>query len=97
MVAVARAMMTEPKALIVDEPSMGLAPVMIDRIYAVLDRMHAAGVSIVLIEQVAAEALRRASRFFVMNRGKFDYAGDDRNAARDLLGATLAKTDGACF
>jgi len=90
MVAIARAMMTDPKALIVDEPSMGLAPVMVDRIYAVLDRMHAAGVTILLIEQVAAEAMKRANKFAVMNRGRLDYIGENRNHARDALSATLA-------
>lgn len=91
MVAIGRAMMTQPKTLIVDEPSMGLAPVMINRIYAVLDLMHATGISIVLIEQVAAEAMKRAKRFYVMNRGRIDYTGYDRNDATRALAATLTK------
>jgi ABC-type sulfate/molybdate transport systems ATPase subunit len=69
MLALARARALQPKLLVLDEPSLGLAPVIIDEVYAWLAAQHAAGLSILLVEQFAALALQLTERALVMERG----------------------------
>ena len=69
MLAMGRAMMTRPKVLLLDEPSLGLSPVLVETIFEVIDELHKEGTTILLIEQNALLALRTASRGYVMETG----------------------------
>jgi branched-chain amino acid transport system ATP-binding protein len=69
MLAIGRALMARPKLLMLDEPSMGLAPVLVERIFSLLSEIHAQGVSILLVEQNAHMALRLADRGYVIESG----------------------------
>jgi branched-chain amino acid transport system ATP-binding protein len=75
MVAIARAMVAEPRVVIFDELSLGLAPLVIDRIYASLAQVQAWGVGVVLIEQNVHRALAQADRVYVMERGRVSFEG----------------------
>ena len=81
MLALARALMTRPKLLLLDEPSMGLAPMMVTRIFEIVQDIARHGVTILLVEQNARLALEISSRGYVMESGAITLAGD----ARDLL------------
>jgi branched-chain amino acid transport system ATP-binding protein len=81
MLAIARALMTEPKLLLLDEPSMGLAPMMVTRIFDVVRDIAQRGVTILLVEQNARLALELAHRGYVMESGQITLAGP----ARQLL------------
>jgi len=81
MLAIARALMTEPRLLLLDEPSMGLAPMMVARIFDVVREIAARGVTILLVEQNARLALELAHRGYVMESGEISLAGK----ARELL------------
>jgi branched-chain amino acid transport system ATP-binding protein len=70
MLAIGRALMTSPKVLLLDEPSMGLAPVLVDAIFATIERLHAEGTTILLVEQNARMALQIADRGYVMETGR---------------------------
>ena len=69
MLAMGRALMANPRMLLLDEPSMGLAPVLVDGIFNTIRRMHAAGTTILLVEQNARMALQVASRGYVLQSG----------------------------
>jgi branched-chain amino acid transport system ATP-binding protein len=75
MVAIARAMVAEPRVVIFDELSLGLAPLVIDRIYASLEQVRAWGIGVVLIEQNVHRALAQADRVYVMERGHVSFKG----------------------
>lgn len=75
MVAIARALMSRPKLLLLDEPSLGLSPVMIDTVMEVIDRLHRSGLSILLVEQNAEAALELADRAYVLERGVTTLSG----------------------
>jgi branched-chain amino acid transport system ATP-binding protein len=81
MLAIARALMSEPKLLLLDEPSMGLAPMMVTKIFEIVRDIAARGVTILLVEQNARLALEAASRGYVMESGAITLSGP----ARDLL------------
>jgi branched-chain amino acid transport system ATP-binding protein len=70
MLAMGRALMSEPKVLLLDEPSMGLAPVLVDSIFDTIGRLHEAGTTILLIEQNARMALAVADRGYVIESGR---------------------------
>jgi branched-chain amino acid transport system ATP-binding protein len=69
MLAMARALMSRPRVLLLDEPSMGLAPVLVDSIFETIGRLHAAGTTILLVEQNARMALQIADRAYVIETG----------------------------
>jgi branched-chain amino acid transport system ATP-binding protein len=69
MVAIARALMARPKLLMLDEPSLGLAPKVIDEVLAAIRRVHEAGTAVLLVEQNATFALAVASRVYVIENG----------------------------
>ena len=75
MLAIARALMSDPKLLLLDEPSMGLAPMMVARIFEVVREIAARGVTILLVEQNARLALELAHRGYVMESGEISLAG----------------------
>lgn len=81
MLAMARALMSRPRLLLLDEPSMGLSPVMVDTIFDVISEVAAQGVSLLLVEQNASRALAVAERAYVMESGLITLQG----AAPDLL------------
>jgi branched-chain amino acid transport system ATP-binding protein len=81
MLAMGRALMCRPKVLLLDEPSMGLSPIMVDKIFEVVKDVHAQGVTVLLVEQNASRALKIADRAYVMESGLLTMQG----AARDLL------------
>ena len=86
MLAIARALMSEPKLLLLDEPSMGLAPMMVTRIFDVVRDIAARGVTILLVEQNARLALELAHRGYVMESGEITLAGKAQRAARKPQG-----------
>jgi branched-chain amino acid transport system ATP-binding protein len=69
MLAMGRAMMTHPRVLLLDEPSLGLSPVLVETIFQVIGELHQEGTTILLIEQNALMALRTAGRGYVMETG----------------------------
>ncbi len=83
MVAMARALMSRPRLLMLDEPSMGLAPLMVQKIFETIRNISALGMSILLVEQNAKLALEVAQRGYVMESGKITLSG----AASELLGS----------
>ena len=81
MLAFGRALMTDGKLLMMDEPSMGLAPIIVEEIFEIIERINAEGRSILLIEQNAFLALKTAKRAYVLETGKITMEGQ----ASDLL------------
>lgn len=78
MVAVGRALMAHPRVLLIDEPSLGLAPIIVDEIYATLPKLLANGVSIMLVEQEVRRVLEIATRIAVLHEGEIVYDGDGK-------------------
>jgi branched-chain amino acid transport system ATP-binding protein len=76
MLAIGRALMAEPRLLLLDEPSLGLAPMLVNRIFAVISRLKETGVTILLVEQNARKALQIADRAYVMETGRVILHGD---------------------
>ena len=76
MLAMGRALMAKPKVLLLDEPSMGLSPIMVDKIFEVVDDIHKRGTTVLLVEQNASRALQLASRGYVMDSGEVTMSGD---------------------
>ncbi|MFY8126148.1 MAG: ABC transporter ATP-binding protein [Hydrogenophaga sp.] len=75
MLAMARALMSQPKVLLLDEPSMGLAPIMVDKIFEVVRDVSSQGVTVLLVEQNARRALLIADRGYVMDSGEITMTG----------------------
>ena len=84
MLAMGRALMSKPKLLMLDEPSMGLAPILVEQIFDIIKELHKAGTTILLVEQNAEMALKVADRAYVMESGKIVLSG---------TGAELAAAD----
>lgn len=83
MLAMARALMSQPKVLLLDEPSMGLSPIMVDKIFEVVRDVSAQGVTIVLVEQNASRALAIANRGYVMESGLITMTGKGKDLLSD--------------
>jgi branched-chain amino acid transport system ATP-binding protein len=83
MLAMARALMSQPKVLLLDEPSMGLSPIMVDKIFEVVRDVYALGVTIVLVEQNASRALAVADRGYVMESGLITMTGPGKELLSD--------------
>ena len=76
MLAMARALMSKPKLLMLDEPSMGLAPILVEQIFDIIKELHQAGVTILLVEQNAQMALSIADRAYVLETGRIAMTGE---------------------
>ena len=78
MLAMGRALMSRPKLLMLDEPSMGLAPILVEQIFDIIRELHAAGTTILLVEQNAQAALSIADRAYVLETGRITLSGTGR-------------------
>ena len=78
MLAMGRALMSHPKLLMLDEPSMGLAPILVEQIFEIIENLHKAGTTILLVEQNAQAALSVADRGYVLENGKVVTTGTGR-------------------
>jgi branched-chain amino acid transport system ATP-binding protein len=83
MLAMGRALMSRPKVLLLDEPSMGLSPIMVEKIFEVVRDVSAQGVTVLLVEQNAKLALQAASRGYVMDSGIITMSGDAKEMLND--------------
>jgi branched-chain amino acid transport system ATP-binding protein len=83
MLAVARALMSRPKLLLMDEPSLGLAPLVVEEIFRIIGELHRDGTTIFLVEQNAHMALKVAQRFYLMEQGRITFSGDPGSLAED--------------
>jgi branched-chain amino acid transport system ATP-binding protein len=83
MLAMGRALMARPKVLLLDEPSMGLSPIMVDKIFEVVNDIHQQGVTVLLVEQNASRALQLADRGYVMESGEVTMDGEGRALLND--------------
>ena len=83
MLAMGRALMAQPKVLLLDEPSMGLSPIMVDKIFEVVNDIHSRGTTVLLVEQNASRALQLASRGYVMDSGEVTMSGDAKQLLND--------------
>ncbi|MDP2367788.1 ABC transporter ATP-binding protein [Rhodoferax sp.] len=83
MLAMGRALMSRPKVLLLDEPSMGLSPMMVDKIFEVVRDVYAQGVTVLLVEQNASRALAIANRAYVMDSGLITMSGDAKTMLSD--------------
>ena len=83
MLAIARALMTRPKLMLLDEPSMGLAPVLVEQIFSIIAGLKARGLTILLVEQNANAALGIADRAYVIETGRIVMSGSGRELSDD--------------
>ena len=84
MLAMSRALMSHPKLMMLDEPSMGLAPIIVDQVFGIIKELHKSGTTILLVEQNARKALQIANRAYVLETGSITLSG---------TGPELAKSD----
>lgn len=83
MLAIGRALMAKPKVMLLDEPSMGLAPVIVDEVFAIIGKLKESGITLLLVEQSARRALEVADYAYVMERGRVVIAGEPAELQRD--------------
>jgi branched-chain amino acid transport system ATP-binding protein len=97
MLAVARGLMARPRVLLLDEPSMGLSPLFVRQIFEAIGRLRAEGLTILLVEQMAAQALALADRAYVLERGRIVLEGTSAEVRENpmVLHAYLGRTENA--
>ena len=83
MLAVGRALMSRPKLLILDEPSLGLGPLIVEQLFDILDEINSQGVTILLVEQNAVMALDLADRAYVLETGQITLTGTGEDLANN--------------
>ena len=83
MLAVARALMSRPRLLLMDEPSLGLAPIVVDEIFRIIGELNRDGTTLFLVEQNAHKALQVAHRFYLMEQGRVPFSGTPGQLAED--------------
>jgi branched-chain amino acid transport system ATP-binding protein len=98
MLALARAYQTNPQVVLLDEPSMGLAPLVVEEIFRALGQLAATGVAMVIVEQYVAQAMSMADTVVLLRRGSVSYAGppdglDEERVLRGYLGAEFEPAD----
>jgi branched-chain amino acid transport system ATP-binding protein len=92
MLAIGRGLMAEPKLLILDEPSLGLSPLLVEELFALIKSIHAEGIALLLVEQNVVQSLEVAARAYILDNGAFVLEGsaadvrDDPNLKRAYLG-----------
>ncbi len=96
MLAIARALMSRPKLIMMDEPSLGLAPIIVQSVFDIIREINAQGVTILLVEQNASMALKAANLGYVMETGRITMSGPGRQLAEDeqIKAAYLGKSAG---
>ena len=82
MLAMGRALMSAPKLMMLDEPSMGLAPILVEQVFDIIQSLHKAGTTILLVEQNAQMALSIADRAYVLENGKVSLSGTGEELAK---------------
>lgn len=88
--AIARALMSHPRVLMLDEPSLGLAPALVDEVFDLIQRLHQQGTTILLIEQNVRKAYEVAQRVYLLNMGGIEASGTPEELARDVdMGSVL--------
>jgi branched-chain amino acid transport system ATP-binding protein len=89
--AIARALMSQPRLLMMDEPSLGLSPILVDEIFTLISQLHATGVTILLVEQNVERTLDIVDRAYLLNTGRVEYHGSAAQLRQqvDLAGAYL--------
>jgi branched-chain amino acid transport system ATP-binding protein len=83
MLAVARALMSRPRILLMDEPSLGLAPMIVEEVFSIIETLNRDGVTIFLVEQNAHMALKVANHFYLMEQGRVTFSGEPGKLAED--------------
>ena len=83
MCAIGRALMARPKLLMLDEPSMGLAPIFVEKIFEIIHEINEQGTTILLVEQNAAQALKIADQAYILETGEIVRTGTGRELAAD--------------
>ena len=83
MLAMGRALMSKPRLMMLDEPSMGLAPILVDQIFDIIGDLHKAGTTILLVEQNARKALAVADRAYVLETGRIVNTGTGSELLHD--------------
>jgi branched-chain amino acid transport system ATP-binding protein len=83
MLAIGRALMANPKVMLMDEPSMGLAPVIVEEVFATISRLKEDGITLLLVEQMARRALEVADYAYVMERGRIVVEGKPAELQKD--------------
>ena len=85
MLAVARALMSKPKMILMDEPSVGLAPMIVDDIFSIIKELNQEGISIILVEQNATKALEIGDYFYFLNQGKVSFHGEKSEMSKESI------------
>ncbi|PWH14978.1 MAG: ABC transporter ATP-binding protein [Ardenticatenia bacterium] len=92
--AIARALMSRPRLLMMDEPSLGLSPILVDEVFAMITQLHASGVTVLLVEQNVERTLDIADRVYLLNTGRVECEGTPEQLRQqvDIVGAYLGDT-----
>jgi branched-chain amino acid transport system ATP-binding protein len=92
--AIARALMSQPRLLMMDEPSLGLSPILVDEVFAMISQLHASGVTILLVEQNVERTLDIVDRAYLLNTGRVEHHGTpgQLRSQVDIAGAYLGDT-----
>ena len=93
MLAVVRALMSGPKLLMLDEPSLGLAPQIVDQIFKLISGLRDHGLTLLVVEQNAQEALKFADRAYILSSGNLEFAGtaEELRTSADLMKAYIGE------
>jgi branched-chain amino acid transport system ATP-binding protein len=94
--AIARALMSRPRLLMMDEPSLGLSPILVDEVFAMISQLHASGVTILLVEQNVERTLDIVDRAYLLNTGRVEHQGspEQLRSQVDIAGAYLGDRGG---